>query len=473
MQIRFSMGGVKIYCSRIDEITEWVDRKIMKKMMLVTCLCWMSSSAFALDLMQAYQRAQNSDPTWRAQQLQYQADQLNLGLAQGNLLPTVTLSGNITRKRQEMSRVNIADFPTDSLSSSSSTSRQVALTARQPLFRWDAWQALKQVKTSLSLSEVTLRLQQQQHILNVSEAYFNVLRQQSLTAAYLQEEKALLEQLNMMNAKLREGLVAKSEVSEANAQYQNARANRIATHVQLVLAQEQLAQLIGPYQESLAVLRDDFQFQKPVPESLEAWSQLAQTQNLAIQQARLQRQYAEDARRVEQAARYPQVEAVGSYGYAKQSPESFMSPDGQFDQVGIEMNWNVFSGGRVNKNVQKAAVLVQKSEAELDAAIRKAHTDVKQAYLQVETDQAKLQARQAAMNSADLVARASKAQYQEGLKTMVDVLLAQRNAFSAKQDYLNAQYDYLKHVLQLKAAVGQLTEQDVQEMNAWLIQKAI
>lgn len=467
MQIRFSMGGVKIYCSRIDEITEWVDRKIMKKMMLVTCLCWMSSSAFALDLMQAYQRAQNSDPTWRAQQLQYQADQLNLGLAQGNLLPTVTLSGNITRKSQEMS------FPTDSLSSSSSTSRQVALTARQPLFRWDAWQALKQVKTSLSLSEVTLRLQQQQHILNVSEAFFNVLRQQSLTAAYLQEEKALLEQLNMMNAKLREGLVAKSEVSEANAQYQNARANRIATHVQLVLAQEQLAQLIGPYQESLAVLRDDFQFQKPVPESLEAWSQLAQTQNLAIQQARLQRQYAEDARRVEQAARYPQVEAVGSYGYAKQSPESFMSPDGQFDQVGIEMNWNVFSGGRVNKNVQKAAVLVQKSEAELDAAIRKAHTDVKQAYLQVETDQAKLQARQAAMNSADLVARASKAQYQEGLKTMVDVLLAQRNAFSAKQDYLNAQYDYLKHVLQLKAAVGQLTEQDVQEMNAWLIQKAI
>ena len=97
---------------------------------------------------------------------------------------------------------------------------------------------------------------------------------------------------------------------------------------------------------------------------------------------------------------------------------------------------------------------------------------MKQAYLQVETDQAKLQARQAAMNSADLVARASKAQYQEGLKTMVDVLLAQRNAFSAKQDYLNAQYDYLKHVLQLKAAVGQLTEQDVQEMNAWLIRKA-
>ncbi|MFX4891489.1 RND transporter, partial [Acinetobacter baumannii] len=87
----------------------------------------------------------------------------------------------------------------------------------------------------------------------------------ALTAAYLQEEKALLEQLNMMNAKLKEGLVARSDVSEANAQYQNARANRIATNVQLLLAQEQLSEYIGPYQDKLAVLRSDFTFQKPYP----------------------------------------------------------------------------------------------------------------------------------------------------------------------------------------------------------------
>ncbi|MDW7545193.1 TolC family protein, partial [Klebsiella pneumoniae] len=117
-----------------------------------------------------------------------------------------------------------------------STTKQATLSARQPLFRMDAWEGYKQVKTSVALSEVTLRLQKQDHVLNVAEAYFNVLRQQALTAAYLQEEKALLEQLNMMNAKLKEGLVAHSDVSEANAQYQNARANRIATNVQLLLA---------------------------------------------------------------------------------------------------------------------------------------------------------------------------------------------------------------------------------------------
>ncbi|OTG64589.1 RND transporter [Acinetobacter sp. ANC 3903] len=442
------------------------------KVVIGACALLFSTWGHALDLVEAYQRAKNSDPNWQANLLQYEADQLNLGIAKGNLLPTVTISGNVARKSQQSSDSSIPGFPSDAFTASSSTTRQIAITARQPLFRWDAWEGLKQIKTSVNLSEITLQLQRQEHILNVSESYFNVLRQQSLTLANLQEEKALFEQLNVMNAKLKEGLVAKSDVSEANAQYQSARANRIATHVQLVLAQEQLAQLIGPYQENLAVLRDDFQFQKPYPADLDAWTALALSQNLSVQQARIQQRYAEDQRRVEKAALYPQIEAVGTYGYIKQSPQNVVSSDGQFDQVGVEMNWKVYTGGRTQKSIQKAAVNVKKSESQLDAMIRKANTDVKKSYMQVETDQAKLQARKAAMDSSEVVSRASQAQYREGLKTMVDVLLAQRNAFSAKQDYLNAKYDYLINVLRLKASVGKLTEKDLEEMNAWLIDKS-
>lgn len=442
------------------------------KLIVSACLLGASPTLFALDLLEAYQRAQQNDSNWQANLLQYQSDQLNLGIASGNLLPTVTLSGNVTRKNQSADNSSIEGLPAEfgELQGSSTTTRQIAVTARQPLFRWDAWQGYKQVKTSVELSEVNLRLQKQQHILQVAEAYFNVLRQQSLTTAYLQEEQALSEQLRMMNAKLREGLVARSDVSEANAQYQSAQANRISTQVQLVLAQEQLAQFIGPYQENLAVLREDFQFQKPVPSNIGSWTELAQNQNLEILQARLQKLYSEDAKRVEQAALYPQVEAVGTYGYLKQTPETVLSTNGDFDQIGVEVNWNLFTGGRTQKSIRQAGVNVQRSEAQLDAAIRKANTDVKQSYLQVETDQAKLNARKAAMQSSDIVSQASRAQYQEGLKTMVDVLLAQRNAFSAKTDYLNAKYDYLLHVLQLQASVGQLTEKELAEMNAWLIE---
>lgn len=440
----------------------------MKKLWLFgLSLSFHMAEAHALDLVQAYARAQQTDPNWQENKLQYEADQLNLGIAKGNLLPTITVSASSTRKSQQNSDASQSSLEIPS----ATTTHQVAVTARQPLFRWDAWEGFKQVETSVNLSEVTLKLQQQQHILTVAESYFDVLRQQSLTQAYLQEEQALLQQLNMMNAKLREGLVAKSDVSEAQAQYQNARANRIATQVQLLLAQEQLQQLIGPYRDKLAVIRDDFVYQKPQPTQLTAWEDLARNHNLEIQQARLQQRYAEDQKRVEKAALYPQLEAVGTYGYNQQQPSSVLSNDGQFDQIGIEMNWNAFTGGRTQRSIQKAAVNVRKSEAQLDAAIRKAQTEVKKAFYQVETDQAKLEARQAAMQSSQVVSEASQAQYQEGLKTMVDVLLAQRNAFSTKQDYVNAKYDYVLNVLRLKAAVGQLNEQALQQMNIWLVEK--
>ena len=446
----------------------------MKRTILATCVMLLSPVSFALNLVQAYERAKQSDPNWQAQVLQYEADQLNIGLAKGNLLPTVTVSGSVNRKHQSLKQSGNGSaglFGGSDLMASTSTTSQIVISARQPIFRMDAWQGYKQVKTSVLLSEVTLKLQQQQHMLNVAEAYFNVLRQQALTLTNAQEEKALQEQLQMMNAKLNEGLVAKSDVTEAEAQYQNARANRISTGVQLILAQEQLQQLIGPYQDKLAVLSDDFQYQKPVPNLLDEWVNMAQSRNLEVLQARIQRQYANDARRVEQAALYPQVEAVATYGYSEQSPTTALSSDGQFDQVGVEMNWNVYTGGRTTLNIKKATTNVSKADRQLEAAMRKANTDVKKSYLQVDMDSTTLQARKAAMQSSELVAKASRAQYDEGLKTMVDVLLAQRNAFATRLDYVNAQYDYVLNVLRLKASVGQLNEKELSEINAWLVEK--
>ena len=143
----------------------------MNKTSLFLSLIVLSPLSHALDLMQAVQRAQDSDPEWQAHQYQYQADQMNLGIAQGVLMPTVTLSGNITRKHQDIDQASIGSLggaiTSTDLMTETSTTRQLTVTARQPLFRWDAWQGYKQVKTSVQLSEVTLNLLRQQHMLSV------------------------------------------------------------------------------------------------------------------------------------------------------------------------------------------------------------------------------------------------------------------------------------------------------------------
>ena len=57
------------------------------KLMVAVGLWSFASSSFALDLVEAYERAKQNDPTWQANQQQFEADQLNLGLATGHYYP--------------------------------------------------------------------------------------------------------------------------------------------------------------------------------------------------------------------------------------------------------------------------------------------------------------------------------------------------------------------------------------------------
>ena len=436
----------------------------------ITLGLW-SSSSWALDLVQAYQRAQQSDPTWQAMRYEFEAEQQNLGIAKSALMPTILLQGAIVRRHQDVEEAEPSAQPLPfemDFVQPNTTTKQISLAIRQPLFRLDVWNGYQQAKTAQRLSEVKLRARQQQHILDVSESYFNVLRQQALIDTYQEEEKALQQQLKTMTAKLKEGLVARSDVSEADAQYQNAHANRIAAGIQLDVARERLTQLIGQYDGELADIRDNFEYTPPYPNKVGDWLSLAETHNLNIQQARFNVKVNDQQRDIEKTGYYPQIDAVGVVGYNSQSPKTAISSNGQFEQIGVEMNWQLFSGGRTQASLNKATKQWQQSTAQLDAHVLKVRTDTKSAFHQVSTDQAKLQARKAAMTSSQMVANASQASYNEGLRSMVDVLLAQRNAFATRQEYVNAQYDYMINVLRLKAVTGMLRETDLAEMNAWL-----
>lgn len=428
-------------------------------------------NANAIDLSTAYQRALNFDTTWQAEQTRYQVEQQNLGIAKGAVLPTISVNASIAKQFQEVDNNNSANFGGQDAAFilDETTTKQVAINLRQPLFRMDVWQKYKQVEISTDLAQVSLALQKQNILLNVAEKYFNVLRQESLLALANQEENALLKQYNMMQAKFKQGFVAKMEVSEAQAQFQSAAAKRVAYDVQYQLAKEQLEQIIGQYEGKLAKLTSEFKFQSPYPTQMNDWVELAERNSLEITRSRLSARVAQQQIKIDQAEYYPQVEAVATSAWVDQSPESLISTNGRNDKIGLEMNWVAYTGTR-SKITEKSRLSALAAQQDSETVLRQVRTDVKNAYLQIATAQSQLEAYKVAMESARLVADASQASYQEGLKTMVDVLLAQRNAFAAQQDYIHAQYDYLLNILKLKASSGQLNEQDLDELNAWLVQ---
>ncbi len=441
-----------------------------KKIYLALFLSWTISSASALDLVEAYQLAVQNDAAWQANQLRFRVEQQNLGIAQGAILPTVGVNASIHQQRQHIDTAQAGlniDGQNISFYDDKNTQRQAAVNLRQPIFRMDVWEQYQKAKISVQLAELKLQSQKQELILNVVQAYFNTLRQQHLLQVYQQEEKVLLHQYRMMQAKFQQGFVAKMDVTEADAQYQSVIAKRVASEVQVALAEERLAELIGRSDTALANLSADFNFQAPVPNNVNDWTQLAQTHNLDLKQFIALQALAEQQIKVEQADAYPQLAAVAGTTWSKQNPENIMSNRGRTDNIGLELNWSPYVGTR-QQLVKKARLERDAAKVDVDAQRKTIHTAVKQAYLQVMSGASQLSAYRTAMQSAQLVADASQASYQEGLKSMVDVLLAQRNAFAAKQDYVNAQYDYVLNVFQLRALSGQLDEQDVMQFNAWL-----
>jgi outer membrane protein len=51
---------------------------------------------------------------------------------------------------------------------------------------------------------------------------------------------------------------------------------------------------------------------------------------------------------------------------------------------------------------------------------------------------------------------------------VIDVLNAQQQLSQTRRDLAQAKYNYILALLRLKAAAGQLSEQDLAQVNAWL-----
>ncbi len=429
-----------------------------------------TTNAWSMDLVQTYQLAQQQDPDWQATFDQYLADQQQEKLVRGALLPVVGLSASIKRNRFDPDEPQNNQFMGQSISASSSTTKQAGISLRQPLFRMDLWQQYNQAKVANNLNDSRYLSSQQTFTLKVAEAYFDVLRAQSLIKTLDAEEKALQRQMIMMQARLKEGVVARTDVSETVAQYQNAVANRIAGENQIINAQENLAVILGQSIPPLAPLANDFDAAPPVPNEVESWVALAREKSPQLAQARFQYQIAEENRKIQQSGYYPQLDLVAQTGLNKQTPTTLFNNNGQNSTVGLELNLPLYRGGRTKTAVTQAAYQASAARNQVDLAERQVSAAVRSAFINLNTDRARIKARKNAMQSSELVAQASQASYDLGLRTIVDVLLAQRNAFAAQQDYMNARYDYVINVLRLKQAAGQLDEQALAEINQWLVE---
>lgn len=438
----------------------------MRKSLLATLVtaALLAQSAHALDLLQVYREALANDPVYASARYTLQAGQEAGVQGRAGLLPQIGLGGTYTRADGERERAGI----TSSLDSRTNSYR-ASLT--QPLFRWANWQQYQQGKLSVAASEAGFAQAQQDLIVRVSQAYFDVLAAQDALASVQAQKAAITEQLASAKRNFEVGTATITDTHEAQARFDLAVAQEFAAQSDLDIKRAALEQIIGKPANDLASLRPGVQLTGPQPAQLETWVDSAQNRNYRVIGQEFNREIAQREISRLQAGHMPTVDLVASRGHTKQRGSTLNIPDDTTSDtttVGVEWNIPLFSGFSVTSQVREAVALSERARADLENARRTAAQEARQAFLGVNSGLAQVRALEAAEISSQSALESNRLGYEVGVRINIDVLNAQQQLYVTRRDLSKARYDTLVNSLRLKSAAGTLSEEDLTQVNALL-----
>ncbi|BBA34106.1 type I secretion outer membrane protein, TolC family [Methylocaldum marinum] len=438
----------------------------MKKSILLGLLLLAATDASAQDLLQTLELALQHDPRLRQAEATRNATLEARPQSVARLLPSLSLTGELNRnsvlsKFEESVLAFIAGGRNIGFWDSSAS-----INLTQPIYHHDYWVQLSQADNQIAEAEANYAAEQQDLMLRASRAYFEVLFARDSRDFALAEQRAIERQLEQAKARFEVGLIAITDVHEAQAGYDQARANLIQAENQVDNAREALQEIIGEYDVDLAALIEEIPLKGPEPENIENWSDLAQQSNLNIVAAENRSQVAKKDIDLQFAGHLPTLDLVGSAGFTDTNRTRGIPTE--YQVIGMRVNVPMFAGGGVNSRVRQARYQYEAAQENLDGVRRSVKRQVKDAYRGILSAISQVQALEAAVVSAQSAVEASEAGLEVGTRTMVDVLTEQRNLFRTKRDYARARYDYIINSLSLKQAAGTLNPADLAIVNQWL-----
>jgi len=439
----------------------------MQKPLIAVLLAgaFFSLNAQAADLLQVYQQALANDATYASARASAAAGRERITQGRAGLLPTVAISGDVTKNDQDFSRW-------DNIPRASSNLRtneiQIALT--QPLFRWDAWQTYQQSKLQQAIAEAQFAQAQQDLITRVAQAYFDVLSAQDTLESTRAQKVATTEQLASAKRNFEVGTQTITDTHEAQAAYDLVVSQELAAVNDLENKKTALQAIIGTPPAALAILRTGVNLKAPEPINVDQWVSAAENQNYAVTVAQLSLESARRDISRNRAGHYPTVDLTASSLHRDLNGQTSQSGKTTNNAIGIQYSIPIFSGFAVTSRVRESIALEDKARNDLEANRRNAALTARQSFLGVNTGLAQVKALEAAEVSSNSALESNKLGYQVGVRINIDVLNAQRQLYQTQTDLARARYNTILSGLKLKAAAGSLREDDLQPINALLQQ---
>ena len=279
----------------------------LKPLVFLTIIGY-SHSAISQNLVETFQLAVDNNPQLQQAYLTQFSVGENKSQSIASMLPTISVTGKSSRERINNKKVNFQGSGVQNYWNHGFT-----INFSQHVFHWEHWVTLSQSNNQIAQAEAEYQAEYQMLIVNITEAYFNILSAHDNLEFTLSEQQAISKQLEQAKQRFDVGLIAITDVYEAQAGYDQASANQIEAENLLDDNKEALRELIGDNEANLLQLGQNINFLPPYPNDIGKWTEIAETNNLTILAALNQAEVSRKDISIQQSSHLPTLDIVANY----------------------------------------------------------------------------------------------------------------------------------------------------------------
>ena len=261
------------------------------------------------------------------------------------------------------------------------------------------------------------------------------------------------ESLEIVQARFDKGTVPLIDVNQAEIELADAKAQRAAIERERIQTENLLSILLGRNPRTITrglALRDQ-PFPPAVPaglpsELLERRPDLRQAEyELAAQTARIG---------VAEALRLPQFNLTGTLGLASNDLDDLFDSDAEIWDIGGSFFGPLFDSGKSKRQVEIEQARTEQLVSRYEQTVQQALREVEDALVAVRTYRAEFEARQQQVLAARSAATLSRARYDGGVTSYLEVLDSERSLFDAELANSATRRARLVSIVQLYKALG-------------------
>lgn len=370
----------------------------------------------------------------------------DISTAKAGKEPSLSLSHNAMRSKSAESKILGTVIPS---SIDNKFANSIDLT--YPLYTGGKVEGtIEKAKLGSKVADLGITKTQQQVKLDATTGYYSILQTRNIVKLSEESLDRLNAHLKNVEAQYGAGTVAKSDVLRSEVEKAKAEQSLIKANNSYELAVSSLNNVIGMPLDTKISVKEELKYEK-YDKTLDDCIKVALANRPDLEQAAASVDIAKADIKVAKSGNKLTINAVAS---EKWSDKDFPGTDNNTWSIGINANYNLFDSGLTKSKVRGTETTLSKATTQLQQARDAAQLEVRQAYLNMQEAEKRIETSQVAVVKAEEDYKIAQVRYSAGVGTNLDVMDSQVALTSAKTDYVQALYDYNTSRAKLDKAMG-------------------